>query len=266
MEDREPYPTDLTDAQWQCLREYLPEPSDVGRPQEYEQREIINTILYVLHTGCQWEMVPNDLVPGKTAYYHFSKWRDDGTWEEISQQLGQLERKNAGRHPKPTASIADSQSVPSSTKGPERGYDAGKRTDGRKRHLLVDTMGLLMAVLVTGADMHDADAAQTLMDNHRDALERVELIWGDSKYGQKQLPDWASEELDAEIEVKQRPNDADGFEVIERRWVVERTNAWNMNDRRLQRDVEVLPESSEAMIHLSQINRLLNRFSDSTSV
>jgi transposase len=165
---------------------------------------------------------------------NFSKWRDDGTWEKISQQLGQLERKDAGRDPKPTASIADSQPVSSTKRGPERGYDAGKRTDGRKRHLLIDTVGLVLAVLVTGADMHDADAARTLMDDHRDALERVELIWGDSKHGQKELPEWVSEEMDAEIEVKQHPDDADGFEVIERRWVVERTNAWNMNDRRLQ--------------------------------
>lgn len=230
-----------------------------GRPWEYELREIINTILYVLRTGCQWELTPNDLVPGKSAYYHFSKWRDDGTWERISATLHQKEREHLGRDPKPTAVIADSQSVPTATSGPERGYDGGKKVKGRKRHLLVDTEGLVIALLVNSADSHDADAAKTLIDSHRDSLEDVEVIWADSQYQKKGLPEWVDETLGARIESKMRPPDAEGFAVIERRWVVERTNAWQMNNRRLQRDVEVLPSSSEAMMHIGQIDIMLRR-------
>ena len=259
MTQREPYKTDLTDEEWRVLGPIVPDPPEWGRPLEYEMREIINTILYVLRTGCQWEMTPHDLVPGKSAYYHFSKWRDDGTWERISVKLHEMEREHIGRDPKPTAAIADSQSVPTATSGPQRGYDGGKKVKGRKRHLLVDTEGLVIALLVSGADIHDADAAKTLMESHPDELSDIEVIWADSKYSQKGLPEWVSDNLDARIEVKMRPTDAEGFAVIKRRWVVERTNAWQMNNRRLQRDVEVLPSSSEAMMHVAQIDILLRR-------
>jgi len=258
------YESGLTDEEWRILGPIVPKPSKWGRPLKYELREIINTILYVLRTGCQWEMTPHDLVPGKSAYYHFAKWRDNGSWERIKITLHILEREHIGRDPKPTAAIADSQSVPTTTAGPERGYDGGKRIKGRKRHLLVDTEGLVIALEVSSADTHDADAAQDLMDSHRDALEDVEVIWADSKYKQKGLPEWVDEELGAQIEVKMRPSNAEGFEVIERRWVVERTNAWQMNNRRLQRDVEVLPSSSEAMMHIAQVDILLGRLTENS--
>ena len=262
MAERAPYPSDLTDEEWACILPYLPEPAPTGRALEYPLREIANAIFYLNKSGCQWRMIPHDLVPWHVAYYHFSKWEDDGTWAAILDALRAREREEEGRDPKPSAVVVDSQSVPTRAHGAARGYDGGKKIWGRKRHLLTDTLGLLVCVLVTAAGVHDADAARPLFERAiaRGAVARVARVGGDTKYGHKGLPAWVEAHLNgAQVETKKRPPDAEGFVVIPKRWVVERTNAWSGGARRLSKDYEVAPRHSEAMIRIAHIRILLKR-------
>jgi putative transposase len=255
---RKPYPSDLTDAQWEIIRPLIPS-FRVGRPRLVDMREVLNSILYLVRSGCQWDMLPHDLLPKSTVYDYFAQWRDDGTWQEINDALRRRVRVQAGREPSPSAGSIDSQTVKATEAAEDRGYDGGKKINGRKRHIIVDTLGLLLVVLVTVATADDGTTApEVLARLTAEHLSRLELLWGDGKYRNDHL-DGYLERAGARyrIEVVNRPAGSKGFVKLPRRWVVERTFAWLGRYRRNSRDYERYEHSSEAVIKVCSISRML---------
>ena len=233
-----------------------------GRPLELNMREAINAMVYVARTGCQWANLPHDFPNANSVYYHYRKWCLDGTWQAINRALRYLERQRQKRRPHPSAGIIDSQSIKTTESGGERGYDGGKKINGRKRHILVDTVGNLLEVVVHAADIQDRDGAKLLMNKLTTMLQlRLQKVWADGAYRGK-LVSWFCDELHILLDIVSPPADQIGFEVLPRRWVVERTLAWLGRYRRLSKDYERCPASSEGMVYIASIHTMLKRLAN----
>lgn len=259
MADRAPYKSDLTDTQWALIEGLMPPPAPTGRPRKVEFREVINTILYQLRTGCQWDMLPHDLIPRSTAFTWFTIFKEDGTWEQIHAALRLGERRSQGRRDKASAAIVDSQSV-KAPRGEERGYDGHKKVKGRKRHLLVDTMGLMLACVITAANVSDAQGLQQLVAQSPEMQQDIQVLFADKAYDRTKVTNTLKSQTKARLELKQRPPDATGFVVVPKRWIVERSNAWNSGKRRLALDHESTTSSARAWLYISQIDTMLRRY------
>jgi putative transposase len=255
---RRGYPSDLSDAEWSLIEPLLPAPRwgapAGGRPEAHPRREIVNAIRYLVRCGCPWRSLPADFPPWQTVYHHFHRWQADGTTARIHDALRGQARRVAGRDREPTAAVIDSQSVRAADTVPKasRGWDNAKKVNGRKRHIAVDATGLLLATVITPASVQDRDAARPLLWNLRRACGRVRLVWADTGYQARRLTAWA-DALRLTLQLVRRPDDLHTFQVLPRRWVVERTFAWISKHRRTVRDYERLPAHHEAIIQWAMI-------------
>ncbi|HEY8286035.1 MAG TPA: IS5 family transposase [Chloroflexota bacterium] len=258
MEQRRRYPTDLSDEEWAVLAPLVPTSKPGGRPASHDRREICNGIRYVLRSGGAWRLLPHDLPPWQTVYGYFWTWRRDGTWERIHTLLRGALREQAGRDAQPSAGIVDSQSVKMTDQGGERGYDAGKKIRGRKRHLLVDTLGLLLVVVVLAAQIQDRDGAKMVFLRAKRRFGRLRLIWADGSY-RGRLVRWTAATCGWVLQIVKRNEAQRAFVVLPKRWIVERTFGWLNKWRRLSKDYEVLPQTSEALIQVAMISLMVRR-------
>lgn len=275
---RKPYPSDLTDAQWALLEPLLLAFEDRVRPgpeREVDLREVINTLLYLNRTGCQWAFLPHDLLAKSTVYDYFTKYRDHGLWQrivdalrtQVRQSTPQAPGKEGMREPTPSAACVDSQTVKTTELGGEHGYDGAKKINGRKRHLVVDTLGLLLAVVVTAGTVDDGVGAPKVVGKLQpEVFPRLRTLFGDNKYHNHEFRAWLNQHSKGQwhLEISSRPADAEGFKPLRIRWVVERTFAWIGRYRRHSKDYEKRTDSSEGMILMSTMGLMLRRLKPST--
>jgi putative transposase len=257
------YPTDLNDTEYEQIAPLLEAKSKRGRPREIPYRKILNAIFYVLKTGCGWRELPHDFPKWKTVYHYFRQFRLYGLWEEINEQIHKAVREKEGRAARPTAMIIDCQSVKSAEGGEAIGFDGGKKVHGRKRVLLTDTLGFASLVKVVAGDLHDSLAGYQLLLKLLEQphlLTHVRKIFADGGF-RGNLEEWVKQILHIQLEIVLKEEGQIGFQVLPKRWVIERTNAWLSRQRRLARDYERLPASSESFIHATMIRLGLRRLS-----
>lgn len=254
------YTSDMSDKEWQTIKPLLPlELEGPGRPIELDMRQVVNGIFFVIRTGCQWENLPKEYPNYNSVYYHYRKWCRDGTWRRINTALRKLDRRQRGRNEDPSAGAIDTQSIKTTEAGGERGYDAGKKINGRKRHIAVDTVGNLLEVVVHAAGIQDYHGARLLLSKLTETVSSLQKLWADGIYEKDGLIDWMRETFNIILDIVKRDPDQVGFRVLPRRWVVERTFAWLGRYRRLSKDYEKCTKSSEGVIYIASIRTMLKR-------
>jgi len=258
------YASDLTDAQWEILKPLLySRRKSPGRPVELDLRQVVNSIFYIVRTGCQWEYLPHEYPNYQSVFYHYAKWRKNGTWEQINTHLRKQVRQRCHRKPDPSAAILDSQSTKTTEAGGERGYDAGKKINGRKRHIVVDTLGNLLQVVVHAANIQDYHGAKCVLGRLTERIATLKKIWADGIYKKAGVVDWVREILQINLEIVNREPGQKGFQILPRRWVVERTFAWLGRYRRLSKDYERCPQTSETVVYIASVHLMLRRLTAS---
>jgi transposase len=238
------------------------DPRKGGAARKYDDRLVLDAVFFVLRSGCQWRMIPHDLLPWDAAYRWYRTWTTNGDWDRIHDALRDQVRRTAGRDPHPSAAVLDAQSIKSSEGGQDRGFDMGKKTTGRKRHLVVDTLGLLLVVIVTAACVQDRPGGRTILQMLMARFPSIALVWADGGYANSidnSMIGWAKEKLGLLLQIVKRSDNVKGFQVLPRRWVVERTFGWLVRNRRLARDYERLTANSEAMIKIAMIRLMATR-------
>jgi transposase len=255
---------------WEIVKPLMPvrDLRKGGRPRKYQDRLVLDAIFYVLRSGCPWRMLPHDLMPYDAAHRWFTTWRTNGTWDTLHDALRRQVRIRAGRDPEPSAAILDAQSIKSSEGGQAIGFDAGKKTTGRKRHLITDTLGLLLVVMVTSASIQDRPGGRAILARLAAAFRTVALVWADGGYANSiddTLLTWAKAQLGLLVQIVKRTDDIKGFKILPRRWVAERTLAWLVRNRRLARDYERLTANSETMIKVAMIRLMVARLAGNTT-
>lgn len=256
------YPSDLSDGEYKFLKKYLPKQKRGGRPPKYQRREILNACFYLVRTGCAWRYLPSDYPHWKTVYHYFREWRISGVWYQINHRIRRMVRKRAGKQAQATAAVLDSQSVKTADCAREEvGFDSGKKVKGRKRHILVDTLGLLMVVCVHAANISETARGRRVLSELEYQFWRLKLIWLDGGY-MDSLFEWIktlSRWRQIRIEQIKRSDNQKGFQVLPKRWIVERTFGWLSKQRRLSKDYESLCDTSEAMVQVAMIRLMLAR-------
>lgn len=253
------YRTDLTDRQWKIIEPLIPPAKEGGRPRTTDMREVVNTCLYVSRTGCQWDLIPHNFPPKSTVFEYYSQWATDGMLDEMVRLLSETVRVKSGRNPQPSAAIVDSQSVKTAGPGLDIGYDGAKKIKGRKRHIAVDILGLLLAVVVHSAGIQERAGAKLVMAKLMGCFAGIKIVWADGGYSGNTLKTWVKNLFNVIWQVVKRPRKI--FQIVKFRWIVERTFGWMNYQRRLSKDYEYLPTHAEGWVKIAAINIMMQRLS-----